>query len=261
MRGFTLADVAFLAPKGGPFNAADWANLLFWNDPSDAANRTESSGILSAVADKSGNGYTLNGLAGSVPINTHTINGVEAMHFDGTNEEMGSSTSYNLSGKAITLFIVFKPSSVAPSSQGVFYVRVNGTNDYVGVLIEPRGSVLAINFGRGSGTTASQYRRYDTASGALVAGTSYVLGITVTTGAPALWMNGSSVTINGTTGTMNIANFLADATTPCVNRVGLRNGTTLPAFGEIGDIVGYTGVKSSGDVVAISNALRIKYSI
>lgn len=78
-----------------------------WYDFSDTGSVTVVSNAVSAIADKSGNGFTLSqGTAANRPAYTATINGLNVATFDGANDAIGAATA--ILGVTHSLFIVFK---------------------------------------------------------------------------------------------------------------------------------------------------------
>ena len=78
----------YVAPAGSSWTPSDMAGLLAWWDGSDASTITESGGLVSKWADKSGNGFdgtrgtsTMQPTTGSV-----TLNGLAVISFDGGDE-------------------------------------------------------------------------------------------------------------------------------------------------------------------------------
>jgi hypothetical protein len=102
-----------------------------WLDASDTSTITDSSGSVSAWADKSGNGLTaLQGSASSQPLtNTATINGRNGIWFDGSNDAMSvaaTSAIDNIWSGGGTVIAMYVP-----------------TNNFGGRVLDKRGSTQA----------------------------------------------------------------------------------------------------------------------
>jgi len=68
------------------------ANLKAWYDAADAATITDAgAGAVSAWSDKSGNGFTASEATNRPTTGTRTINGLNTLDFDGTNDILSSS--------------------------------------------------------------------------------------------------------------------------------------------------------------------------
>lgn len=97
----------FVFGGGAPWTPAE-LTLRAWYDLSDTATVTVVSSAVSAVADKSGNGFTLTqGTAANRPAYTGTLNGLNVATFDGSNDQLNAAVA--LAGTTHSLFIVFKP--------------------------------------------------------------------------------------------------------------------------------------------------------
>jgi|GEM_PF-2647792 len=92
-----------------------------WYDASDSGTLTETGGAISQWDDKSGNGLNLQASASQEPINgTTTINGTNAIDFDGNNDQM--STSSNPFGSAVSDALVIMVHKVNnDSDQGTIF--------------------------------------------------------------------------------------------------------------------------------------------
>lgn len=82
--------------------------LALWLDASDASTITQTAGAVSAWADKSGNGQDVTqGTGSKQPLTgTRTINSLNVIDFDGTDDSMGRGTATDLGGGDQTTFTV-----------------------------------------------------------------------------------------------------------------------------------------------------------
>ena len=83
----------FVFGGGAPWTPAE-LTLRAWYDLSDTATVTVVSSAVSAVADKSGNGFTLTqGTAANRPAYTGTLNGLNVATFDGSNDQLNAAVA------------------------------------------------------------------------------------------------------------------------------------------------------------------------
>jgi len=118
-----------VASSGG-FTPADLTGLQAWYDASDTGTITASSGDVSQLDDKSGNGYHFTqGIGANQPrTGDNTINSLNVLTFNSSNSEtMRNNAFYNLSGKRFTIFAVFYVSSTASDSFGRFFIADEGS--------------------------------------------------------------------------------------------------------------------------------------
>lgn len=89
---------------------SELANLVAWWDASDSSTITHSSGSVSQITDKSGNGHTLTqGTSTAQPkINTETLNGLPVLDFDGGDNLSASTGIIGKNTTGITMYIVMR---------------------------------------------------------------------------------------------------------------------------------------------------------
>jgi lysophospholipase L1-like esterase len=100
---------------GSPFTPLS-LNPALWLDASDTATITSLAGLVSQWNDKSGNSrHATQGIALNQPITgTTTVNGLNAIDFNGTNSAMALPAYFdNLSTKDYTIYIAFRPDTTA----------------------------------------------------------------------------------------------------------------------------------------------------
>lgn len=103
----------------------DIANLLAWYDASDTGTITDAGGgAVSAWADKSGNGYTLTESTNRPVTGTRTINSLNVIDFDGTNDKLSSSCPAD--DRSITDFCVGLVDNVSGSARTLWASSVDG---------------------------------------------------------------------------------------------------------------------------------------
>lgn len=129
--------------------------LTLWLDASDASSIVSSSGAVSQWSDKSGNGYhaTQSGAANKPITGTRTINSLNALDFDGTNDRLElASGLYSLPNGDNTCFVVFASDDIASAEQRLFGATDGGTSRWYISRIQSGGNVRAAN--RTSNTTS-----------------------------------------------------------------------------------------------------------
>lgn len=119
----------FASIANSELNLPILADLVAWWDASDSSTITHSSGSVSQITDKSGNGHTLTqGTSTAQPkINTETLNGLPVLDFDGGDWLAASSGTIGKNCTGMTAFIVMKLDTDV--LQIPFGVCTNGNSD------------------------------------------------------------------------------------------------------------------------------------
>ncbi len=229
------------------FTPASISGLRLWYDLSDVATITkDGSNIISAVADKSGNGYAGAGSGGLLYV-ANAKNGLSVAQFGGTNSQIRTTAGIDLT--AFSAALVAMPSSVVryklllgasvkPNGQLNLIEEFNATDSALGVFglpatentVTPQNSFVASNF--------------------------YQLLWTYAGGVPGL----NTIYINGvSSGTGNIASgklYTNDLT------IGYDAGSNgwFGFAGQMGEIVVYDHVLSAPDQVLLNNYLQAKWT-
>lgn len=119
--GLVLATSSFVAPVKGAtviidnyqyssaFSPSNLPNLILWLDASDISTITQSSGSVSQWNDKSGNGYNATqATSANQPVtNSRTINGINVLDFDGTNDMFAVPSISGLDSANFTVFCIY----------------------------------------------------------------------------------------------------------------------------------------------------------
>lgn len=118
-----------LASTGRFLDIAALSNCALWIDASDASTITQSSGSVSQINDKSGNGRHFTQATGTLQprIDTVTQNGLAVLDFDGSNDRLmlgSSGLGRNVGG--VTIYVVAKHDVV--SARTLFQFSVNSTS-------------------------------------------------------------------------------------------------------------------------------------
>jgi len=124
--GSTAVSAAYLGSSsvftasGGSFDLDSVTGLQWWFDASDSTTITESSGDVSAIADKVAGTYSLEGYPAAAvyypSLTASAENGLSALDFDGTNDFMRLPSGQKIALLSeLTLFLVASPSSTANS--------------------------------------------------------------------------------------------------------------------------------------------------
>lgn len=112
-----------------PWTPANIATVVGWYDASDTATITETGGAVSQWDDKSGNGLNLSQGEGTRQPLTGTVsmNGVNALKFDGSNDRM--ATSSNPFGAAVDNAFVIAVHKVDAVANGTFFTLTGSRNN------------------------------------------------------------------------------------------------------------------------------------
>lgn len=111
----------YLIPKW-IFDPTEIDGLFLWIDPSDASTITEVANAVSQIDDKSASGFDLVQAVGArQPLtNTATINGLNALQYDGTDDNLGAAiTGVNPS---MTFLMVFQPITVGSAEDAAIHL-------------------------------------------------------------------------------------------------------------------------------------------
>lgn len=108
----------YLGAKWGIFNPLQISALEGWYDADDPATITEAAGLVSALADKSGNGNTVSAGVGDEPLtNSNTMNGRNVLFFNGT--DLLAANGFPMT-PASTTFMVLRVFSVTNGNQSAW---------------------------------------------------------------------------------------------------------------------------------------------
>lgn len=144
--------------------AALGSALAAWWDTSDAATITSSGGTISAITDKSGNGWTLSQATGAnqPAYNATGINGFGAAGYDNTDKFLATSASlvvpqpntvvslFQTGASLVTTALVWDGAITSSGSRQILFARRNDSADqpclYAGTALVPlSASALSIN--------------------------------------------------------------------------------------------------------------------
>lgn len=133
----------YIAAGEGGFTPADISDLALWLDASDESTITESGGSVSQWDDKSGNDYHVTqGTGANQPTTgTRTVNGLNALDFDGTSSYFDADSGiYSIPSGNNTYFVVLDLDNPATGQR-----LLNGTvgaGTRWGAVIDPSGNRL-----------------------------------------------------------------------------------------------------------------------
>ena len=125
-RGGTGVNAAVTGSPNG------YENLLAWWDASDATTITESSGAVSEWADKSGNGYDLDGTGHTPTTGTRTQNGLNVIDFDSASSDYfdgGDVLDLALNDRSVFAVYKMDTSEGGSGGQGVIVKSLAGAGD------------------------------------------------------------------------------------------------------------------------------------
>lgn len=223
------------------------ATLHVWYDAALGSTITESGGVVSAIDDRSANALHLSqATAGSRPT-LSTINSVDALIFDGTDDVLFGATSGSQADFAFTFFMVVEPQDFLAAQEAFSFANNSstGSEQSFGVTTTPNWRVTR----RGSGGSSARP----------VAGTP--------TAAPHIFR----ATCPGTTVTMAVDGAVIvsgaglNVNTVTWNRISLGGYFTTslvnPYKGKIGEVLYFTSVLSGPDIAAVEAYLADKWGI
>jgi hypothetical protein len=223
------------------------AGLELWTDFSDLATITTSSGRVTVITDKTGNGHNLNNGAGSGPTSpgSTTQNGLNVSTFNG-------STSHIVVGQFWY--------DLVTSTTFVVLNRTGGSGAQT-VLVEGRSSAYFPLYHLQYETTSWSYRLYNDAGSSLgnavrtVTPSGFEIVRAIDTGSSLqVGMNGVMGTAVGyTRGTFTDNRF-------CVGRRQFSSPDS-PWTGHIGEILIYDSVLSAGDITLVEDYLTAKWGL
>lgn len=228
--------------ESAPFAPTDIANLQAWYDASDTATITDAGGgAVSAWADKSGNSYTLTEATNRPTTGTRTINGLNTIDFDGSNDILSSNcpaddrTSCTFAVGLLDDVSQYRTlwGSAGASNSGGNCLRVN---QFTGVWAFEKQGLVSINtFAYGPSLS-----------------TAFCVALDLNDSAYMLDMNDSLVYVaRGADSTTFSATTLA---------VG-ASGTTFFWDGQIAEIIRYSGTLSVSDYGKVMLYLINKWGI
>lgn len=229
-------------------------DLVAWWDASDSSTITHSSGSVSQITDKSGNGHTLTqGTSTAQPkINTATLNGLPVLDFDGGDSLVCGNNSIGRHITGVTAYIVMKFDS--GSTQVPFSVARNDTsarrlelNQYLGLLWWVHRPLDG----------GSEY--FNTSDTLVSTSTYFIYSVKADYGAstgPTKQFWGQRQERNGTT---------TNTTTSNTHSVQVKLGdavwTSFPLDGKIAEVLVYNANHSDSDLFEIVNYLRKKWGL
>lgn len=235
------------------FSPLDISGLSLWLDAADTTSITESGGAVSQWDDKSGNAYNFSqGTAANQPTTgTRTINSLNVIDFDGSQEFLGTTSTINDTQGHV--FIIFQKDNINdPSTM----------------------------FGGGSSSNATQLHLFLSDDGTgnpgiqAQGGNIYSFTSTVGTGTPSLyelasngstwsgWLDGGSETLTQVAGTNN-GDWLGDRSFTLISVGAVRQLSNMISHfnGVIGEILLYDRLLSSSERQSVEGYLASKWAI
>jgi hypothetical protein len=243
-----------LRPLASGFNPKTISGLVGWWDPSDTATVTTASGAVSQLNDKSGLGrHATQTVANNRPSYSGTINGRNAMTFNGTTNRLVTGLESNTLTGFATFFCICRVdsgwSNVTANNKTPLFGRDSTTSNSYGINLSTISGNLALNVQwRGGGFNA-------------------VDGPTVAKGTPQLLVGSLNTTtrfrrVNGTAANVALAatagtnaaagNFLTIGEDP----TQLRYWSDL-----IGEILVYDRTLTTDEIKKVEAYLGKKYGI
>lgn len=243
------------------------AGYKVWLDASDTSTITESSNAVSAWTDKSANAYVFQQTsATSKPTtNTRTINSLNVIDFDGTNDHListaaSSTWSFLHNSTGGTIFYVLQIDTVPPGDAGAIISTFDVDASRVGIYQDFETNKTArVWIGGGSGTFVVSNK----ASSNATVGVTYSFGLlsdpsngTTDNRAKLYRNNNTNIAINQGTGGGTVS-----SASPADNlRIGSGPGFNF-INGIFGEIIMYDSQLSSGDIDTNMTYLKTKWGI
>lgn len=228
---------AFLG--GGLFSPLDISGLKLWLDAADATTITESGGLVSNWADKSGNGIAMTASGTSRPTTgTRTINSKNALDFDGTTDILSSTSTLNdiATNSAVTGFFVLQVDAYTASAKAIF---ASGTNLRLNEINTGGGRFSFVNDDGGSDTVNSSS------------------ATTATTYALMLRHEGGNIYISRDGGAESSAASGDTATMTSTIQISESN-----AFdGILGEVLFYNRALTANEIATVTAYLKSKWGI
>jgi hypothetical protein len=232
-----------LRPTASGFDPRRIAGIDAWWDFSDLSTLTIDTGI-SAVADKSGNGYNATqSVGGNQPLSSQNQrNGRAVADFDGTGDRL-QTANVSADLAAFSSFVALSPRTLGQLSFGRIWTR----NDIQRAMLVASGNQFTVAHGnrQAAGTTTS----------ISLNDWFYITGTSSGGSSPnfELWVNGQSQAINAS-GTANTSSV---ASNPYA--IGDRAAGARAFDGRIGEIIIYNRVLSAAEITKIEQYLAKKW--
>jgi hypothetical protein len=249
-----------------PSIAAPVPGYTVWLDASDAGTITSSGGDVSQWADKSVNArnFTQSSATAKPKTGTRTINSLNTIDFDGTNDFLScpSSTAlfnYLHNSTGATLFFVGIVDDTADSK---CYLNNNtGSSGNIGVRID----INAIEKDLISVTKGVSGQNVINTNGAVTftAGTAFYTSIKLDNN-DGTAANRYKISLNGASelgSNAATAGPVASNATDDLHLGILSDGTSIPYNGCFGEIIFYSGILSAGDIAANQTYLANKWGL
>jgi hypothetical protein len=210
-------------------------NLALWLDASDTSTITHVANAVSQWNDKSGNAnHAVQATGTKQPTtNTRTLNGLNVIDFDGSNDIMTLTSGINPATNGVTVFHVVE-ADVTTGTQATVGSNTNGMNFCVAV------AGVAFQHTQKSGVT-----NYVVGSNAVVAGTPFI-------GTCRTQASGTTQNYNGLA---DGSNTTATSYTVNIDTIGNRALETAPFNGKIGMVLVWPRVLNTLEVNIVGNYL------
>jgi hypothetical protein len=242
------------------------AGYTLWLDAADTSTITSSGGDVSQWNDKSGNArnFTQSSATAKPKTGTRTINSLNTIDFDGTNDFLScpSSTAlfnYLHSSTGATLFFVGIVDNTADTK--CYLDNVEGNSGFIGVRLDINATekdLVRVNKGVSNQNVISNN---DVVT--FTAGSAFYTSIKLdnNNGTAA---NRYKISLNGASELGTNAATASPVATNATNNLHLgilSDGTSIPYNGCFGEILFYSGILSAGDITATQSYLATKWGI
>lgn len=242
------------------------AGYTVWLDASDTATITSSGGDVSQWSDKSGNArnFTQSSATAKPKTGTRTINSLNTIDFDGTNDFLVCSSStalfnYLHNSTGATLFFV---GIVDDTADQKFILNNNdGSSSNTGITLAITGTEqdsLSV-----TKSVPAQFVITNSANVNYTAGTAFYTAIKVDNG-NATAANRYKISLNGAAEAGNNAANQTAASTNATSNLHLgiaSDAVSVPYNGCFGEILFYSGILSASDIASNQTYLKNKWGL
>lgn len=265
-----LSSLTALGSKGanGAFSPSQISGLALWLDASDQTTITvTSSPDVDSWTDKVAGHVFAQSTAAAKPHTGASVNGRNAITFDGTDDYLNKVASDILVGSVGIIFTVFRTPGALPASNASALSTGSDAGAPTGAFCAPTGvqNSAGTRYNRiieksSSGDAQTTIR----GSTGMAINSTYVLAASSTGSAYGLRVNGATETITVGAGSDN-GNWFAQTTTPNNTTVGaiLRDGVIAgPMWGDVCEILAYDGVTlTSTQIDQVESYLAAKWGV
>lgn len=249
------------------FSPTDVSGLTLWLDASDAATLSLTGSSVNSWTDKVAGHVFAQSTAGSKPTSGATVNGRNAITFDGSDDHLNKVAGNILTGTQGIIFSVLRTPSAFPAGNFSLLTTGSDSSSSTGAFCAPTGvqNVAGVRYNRiieksSSGDSQTTIR----GSAGMSTSTVYIEAASSSGSAYGLRSNGAAGTINVVAGSDN-GNWWGNNTGVNNTTVGaiLRAGALAgPLNADLCEVLIYDAVTlSAGDITQVETYLATKWGV